>query len=396
LWRGDLRDKPAAMSILQDISASYKPLGGFVAIGLAWAAYFAQMPVVKAGVNASDGAYGMAVLWASFGAVAAMWLAPMAQSIVGRFSVPIAICAMGFGVLGIGLVPTLWGLAVMLTILSAGSGVVDVLVNGQVAEIEAHTGRKLMNLNHGLYSFAYAGAALTVGALRDAGWTPAEVFSVLLVLLGVLAWMTIDNAASIEIENTEETVSRMPQLLVGLAGVLAFFAFLTEASAEGWSALHIERGLGGSAQQGALGPALLGLMMGVGRLSGHALAQFMRETTLMVLACLLTAFGLAGAALAQTVGMALLSFAIAGLGVSVVAPLTLALVGHAVPRKIRLAVIARVSVLGYGAYFFGPPVMGLVAEGFSLSTAFMAMAIVIALVGVTVVPMLARVSRAPR
>lgn len=385
------------MRIFQDIKASYKPLGGFAAIGLAWSAYFAQMPVVKAGVQASDGAYGFAVLWAAIGAVAAMWVAPLAQEHAGRYAVPLAICAIGLGLLGAGLVPTLWALAGMLFVLSAGSGVVDVLVNAQVAEIEARTGRTLMNLNHGLYSFCYAGAALGVGALRGAGWTPAEVFGTCSILFALLAWATIGSVSGDAVEDDAPAqVGALPKTLVWSAGILVFFAFLTEASAEGWSALHIERGLGGSAQQGALGPALLGLMMGVGRLSGHALARFMHETTLMIMACLLTALGLAGVALAQTVGMALICFALAGLGVSVVAPMTLALVARAVPRRLRLAVIARVSVLGYGAFFFGPPLMGLIAEGFSLSAAFMFVAVVIAVVAVTLVPFVARVSAAAR
>jgi MFS family permease len=385
------------MSIVQDIKASRKPLGGFIAIGLAWASYFAQMPVIKAGVGASDGAYGLAVLWASIGAVAAMWLAPFAQSRAGRFAVPLAIIIIALGLLGIGLVPVLWALALMLLVLSAGSGVVDVLINAEVAEVEARTGRALMNLNHGLYSFAYAGAALMVGALRAAGWTPIEVFTALLLPFALLAWMSLGALAPVDRdEEVAAAPEALPVKLVMLAGAVVFIAFLTEASAEGWSALHIERGLGGSAQQGALGPALLGLMMGVGRLSGHALARFLSETVLMILACLVTAIGLAGVALAPSVALALMCFALAGLGVSVVAPLTLALAARAVPQTVRLAVISRVSVLGYGAFFFGPPLMGLIAEGFSLSAAFMTVAVVIGVVAVTLVPMLARHSRAMR
>jgi MFS family permease len=381
------------MSIVQDIKASRKPLGGFIAIGIAWASYFAQMPVIKSGVDASDGAYGLAVLWASVGAVAAMWLAPFAQARAGRFAVPLAIAAIALGLLGAGMVPALWALAIMLLVLSAGSGVVDVLINAEVAEVEARTGRALMNLNHGLYSFAYAGAALAVGALRAGGWTPLEVFATLTLPFALLAWMSLGALAPVERDPPATAPASVPIKLVLIAGAVVFFAFLTEASAEGWSALHIERGLGGSAQQGALGPALLGLMMGVGRLSGHALARFISESVLMILACLITAAGLAGVALAPTVGIALMCFALAGLGVSVLAPLTLALAARAVPEAMRLAVISRVSVLGYGAFFFGPPLMGLIAEGFSLSGAFMTVAVVIGVVAVTLVPLLARYGR---
>ena len=390
-WRG----KPAAMSILSDIYASRKPLCGFCAIGLAWASYFAQMPVVKGHVGASDGAYGMAVLWASLGAVGAMWLAPMAQQMAGRYAVPLAIVAIALGLLGAGMVPALWLLAVMLLVLSAGSGVVDVLINADVAETEARTGRALMNLNHALYSFAYGGAALVVGALRGAGWSPQAVFAALLVPFALLAWGAFGTASQAAREDADDVAhSALPTALIWTAGALVFFGFLAEAAAEGWSALLVERELNGSPQQGAMGPALLGLMMGVGRLSGHALARFVSETRLMVLACLVAATGLIGAALAPTAAAALGFFAVAGLGVSVVAPLTLALAGRAVPARLRLAVISRVSVLGYGAFFIGPPLMGLVAQGLSLSTAFACVGVLIACVGLTLVPYLGRMDRA--
>jgi MFS family permease len=383
------------MQIWADIKHSVTPLGGFIAIGVAWAAYFAQMPVIKAGVGASDAAWGLAVLVSSLGAVAAMWLAPAAQAWAGRFAVPVSICAIGLALVAAGAAPALWLLAVAILVMAAGSGVIDVLANAQVAEIEDRTGRALMNLNHGIYSFAYAGAALAVGALRGAGWAPVEVFCAALLLFAGLAWMAVGRVVALA-QPAPAAPAQMPARLVWLAGALVFFAFLTEAAAEGWSALHLERGLGASAQQGALGPALLGLMMGVGRLSGHAAARFVSQGRLMMIACVVTSAGLAGAALAPTVGIALFAFAVAGLGVSVLAPLTLALAGRAADPELRLAVISRVSVLGYGAFFFGPPLMGLISEGFSLSVAFMTVAVAIGLVGVSVVPLLTDASSEAR
>lgn len=382
------------MRFLSDISASAKPLCGFIAIGLGWSAYFAQMPVVKGHVGASDGAYGIAVLCASLGALAAMWMAPFALSRAGRFAVPLAVAAIGLSLLGVGVVPSLWALALMLLVLSAASGIVDVLINADIAQTEAHSGRALMNLNHALYSFAYAGAALVVGVLREASWTPFEVFLAMLVPFGVLAWGSIGTAVETTQETQDGPAPHLPSALIWVAGALVFFGFLVEASAEGWSALHIERGLGGGPQQGAMGPALLGLMMGVGRLSGYALARFMPEPVLMMCACLVSAVGLIGAGLASTVGVALGFFALAGLGVSVVAPLTLALAGRAVPQRLRLAVISRVSVLGYGAFFVGPPLMGIVAQVFSLRTAFVSVAVLMAVVAITLVPLLGRMEAA--
>ena len=47
---------------------------------------------------------------------------------------------------------------------------------------------------------------------------------------------------------------------------------MTEATVETWSALHIERSLQGRAAEGAMGPAMLGLTMAIGRFSGQAVS----------------------------------------------------------------------------------------------------------------------------
>ena len=61
----------------------------------------------------------------------------------------------------------------------------------------------------------------------------------------------------------------MPFGLVWVGGLVVLAAFLGEAATEGWSALHVERTLGGRASEGAMGPALLGFGMAVGRLGAH-------------------------------------------------------------------------------------------------------------------------------
>ena len=139
-----------------------------------------------------------------------------------------------------------------------------------------------------------------------------------------------------------------------------------------------------------MGPALLGLTMGIGRLFGHALSRYVRDTTLMLLAVILSATGMTIAGLAPSVGIALAGFALAGLGISVVAPLALALIGRIVHPSARLAAISRASVVGYGAFFFGPPLMGFLAEGFGLRAAFVAVAGLLVVTAAVLIPMLAR------
>ncbi|MEP5728245.1 MAG: MFS transporter [Sulfitobacter sp.] len=377
------------MSFVQDIKLSRKPLAGFLAIGVAWAAFFAQMPVIKAQVGATDGAYGVAILVSSIGALAAMWLAPMCRRFAGGNAVPLGIAVLAIGMFCAGASGGLVVLMLAMMLAAAGSGVIDVLINARISEIEAESGRNLMNLNHALYSFAYAGGALIVGVFRSAGGGPLLIMVALVFLLGLLALAARDVAPPPE-QDTSGSIAGFPNLLVILTGLIVLTAFLTEAATEGWSALHLERTLGGSPAQGALGPALLGLMMGIGRLFGHGLSRFVRDTWLMLAASLVASSGVVLAGLAPTVSLALLGFAIAGLGVSVVVPLAMAFIGRVVAPAHRLAAISRASVIGYGAFFFGPPLMGLVAQGFGLRAAFVTVAALLVVTAIVLIPALAR------
>lgn len=377
------------MGLINDIRLSRKPLAGFLVIGCAWATCFAQMPAIKAGIDASDAVLGTAILVASLGALTAMWVAPLADRLAGRWALPLASFLVGLGMLGVGAAPEVIAFTLALMLASIGSGVVDVLVNVRVSETEARTGRPLMNLNHALYSFTYAGAALGTGALRELLWTPLEVFTVLIVMVSLLAVLTLDHRPMGEIERAAPQ-GAMPHGLVLLAGFLVMIAFLTEASAEGWSALHLERTLGGGAAEGAMGPAILGLTMGIGRLAGHALSHRVSDMVLMACALLTAALGLALAGAAPNLLIAYIGFGMGGLGISVVAPITLALVGRIVSPQARLAAISRASVLGYAAFFLGPPLMGFTSELFGLRAAFWVISGILLLACLIVIPALAR------
>ena len=388
--------KPAChirhMGLRQDLFVSRKPLMGFIAIGVAWSIYFAQMPVIKAQVGASDAAYGIALLFSSLGAIAAMWLAPASQRWAGGYATPLGIVGVAVGMLWAGVSPSLVSLSVAMLVTSMGTGIVDVLVNARVSEVEAQTGRPLMNLNHAAYSFSYAGAAMLTGLLRNAELGPAVIMSGLFGFLMILTVLAYDHPA--EVDGAEkETPGKLPVLLIVLTGVVLLVGILTEAATEGWSALHLERTLGGTAVEGAMGPAILGLTMGIGRIMGHWVSHYLRDTTLMICAALVAAVGVTIAASAPTVTVAHVGFAVAGLGISVVFPLAIALIGRVVDPEIRLAAISRAAVIGYGAFFFGPPLMGLVAEGFGLRAAFYAIAGILVMVAAVLVPALARQAR---
>ena len=380
------------MGLLSDIWISRKPLTGFALMALFWAAFFAQMPVIKAAIDASDGVYGTAMLVASLAAVTAMWLAPFADRAMGRWALSFAALALAFGMLGAGASSTVVIFTLWMVLASVAAGVVDVLANVRISEAEEASGRSLMNLNHAFYSLSYGGAAFATGAFRELDWTPVEVFALLLALTLLLSWVMVEPASKPKPATASEARASVSvaRLLTVLGGIVVLVAFLVEASAEGWSALHLERTLGGDPSEGAMGPAILGLTMGIGRLAGHFMSRRVPEIKLMGIASIFAASGLVIAGAAPSLVIAYLGFGIAGFGVSVIGPLALALIGRTVAPEARLDAISRVSVMGYGAYFFGPPLMGYTSELFGLRAGFILIAGIMIVTAVVVLPALSR------
>lgn len=377
------------MKILSDLAASRRALAGFVVIGIGWASFSAQMPVIKAQVGVGDAFWGTLILVGSTGALMAMWLAPLVYRLLGAWALiaGIAVMILGFLLTGVAQGPVVVGFALFLA--AAGSGVGDVLANAEVSEAEAASGRNLMNLNHGLFSVAYALAAIAVGAARAAGMGPFTIFAGMGVVVALfMLWMKLPDRR-LPLDEAGE-VQGMPYALVWVGGLVVLAAFLGEAASEGWSALHVERTLGGGPAEGALGPALLGTGMAVGRLGAHVFGAGWPPMRVMVIASCIAGAGLALAGAAPTVTIAYVGFLLGGLGVSVVGPIALGLVGQAVSPRHRLAAISQAAALGYAAFFLGPVIMGYVSEGFGLRVSFYVIGAVMLVVAAVLLPVWAR------
>ena len=349
--------------MLRDLGAIRRPLTAFASMGLLWGAFAAQVPVLKAAIDASDARFGLLLSVSAIGLLTALVVAPWVERLLGDLSLPLAVVLLplAFLIPATAAAPLVFGIGMFLV--ATASGLEDVLMNARVAEIEAAEGRSLMNLAHAGFSLAYAASAFATGFAREAGWSPGAVYGALLIVVASLA-----ATARQPVEPVGEDAGNagLGWRVAALCGLLVLLAFQIEGSVEAWSALHVERTLGGSPAEGAWGPAMLGLTMGVGRLSGQAATRVMPPMGLALLAAGVTAFGGTIAASAPSVAMAYLGFALIGLGVSVIGPLGIAEAGRRAAPGGRTTAVARTAVIGFGGFLVGPPIMGLVSGAFSL------------------------------
>lgn len=363
------------MSILNALYVSRRPAAAFVVIGLFWGCFAAHVPVLKAQLGASDALFGVLLLGSATGLVSAMWVAPRADRVLGARSMQVGVVILSLVWLLPGTITAPLLFAGTMALVGLASGLLDVVMNARVSELEAAHDRPLMNANHAMFSAAYAVGALVTASTREAGIPPVYVFAGLgAVSVAMAPFMRMDVT---HVAPEDGYAGRYPIWPIALCGAIVLVAFMSEASAEAWSALHVERTLGGGAAEGALGPAMLGFTMAVGRFSGQVVAERMREVTVVFGAAVLSATGAVIAALAPTPIVAYVGFGILGLGVSVIGPMGLALVGKLVAPHLRTEAISRVAVIGFSGFFFAPMLIGLMSEAFGLRVAFLAVAVLL-------------------
>ncbi|MEL7180544.1 MAG: MFS transporter [Pseudomonadota bacterium] len=363
------------MTVLNALSISRRPATAFVVVGMFWGCFAAYVPVIKAQLGASDALFGTLLLGSATGLVSSMWLAPRADRILGARSMQVGAVMLAVAWLLPGQVTLPLVFAASMAFVGLASGLLDVVMNARVSELEAKYNRPLMNANHGMFSVAYACGALCVGFTREAGMPPMPVFvAISIIVLFMLPLMRMDVTF---VEAEEGYHGRYPLWPIAICGAIVLVAFMSEATTEAWSALHVERTLGGGAAEGALGPAMLGITMAVGRFSGQAVAERISEIPLVIGASMISATGAVIAALAPSPLVAYLGFGILGLGVSVIGPIGLALVGKLVAPHLRTEAISRTAVIGFSGFFFAPMLMGLLSEAFGLRIAFLAVALLL-------------------
>ncbi|MFW2542298.1 MFS transporter [Primorskyibacter sp. 2E107] len=373
--------------MIKDLYIARGPLCAFVAEGLCWGSFAALVPALKRQAGLSDAGLGTALLIGAIVAFGAMWLAPRLEPVLSRWMLPVLSGVMVAGFLLVGLAESWLIFCLAMVIAPVGAGSCDVAMNARISVLEARHGRPLMNMAHGIFSLAYACAAMAGGLAREVGFGPFAVYSVIALIIAGLAVVML--AAPVSDQDDDAGAGHVPGLgWLGLLpfGLIVLIGFMTEQGTEGWSALHLERGHGAGAAEGALGPAILGLTMAFGRFSGQAVVMRFSESVVLRFAAMLAAVGAVVAAWGPGIAFGYAGFAMVGLGVSVVAPMALAWAGRVTPAGQKAKAISRVAVMGYAGFFIGPPIMGFLAQGFGLSWSFTVIAGALLLVPLVLVP----------
>lgn len=347
--------------------ARYAVSAIFFLTGAGSANWAVRIPAVQDRLGLSDGGLGMALLGLSAGAIVAMAAAgplvakrgsrPVTWAAAFAFAVALTLPALAPN-------PTL--LMLSLVALGLANGLLDVAMNAQAAAVQKHYERPIMARVHALYSFGGLVGAAIGGrvAAGGVGAGPHLVGVGLVIAVAACVVATGMLPASADAAPDHPPIGR-PVRALRVLGVVAFCVLFGEGAMANWSAVYLRDVSLASPGLAAAGFASFSLMMTVGRGVGDTLSSRLGNVRLTQIGGALAALGVACALVFPQPVPVIVGFGAIGAGLSSIFPIVLGASARA-PGVVPGAAIAVVSMCGYAGLLAGPPLIGAVANSFTL------------------------------
>lgn len=354
----------------------------FASSGYVMGQALSRVPAVRDHLGADKAQLGLVLMGMGLGSLLAM---PFTGRAVDRFgSRRVVLVTVLLGCLGWGLVALAPSVPVLLGILvltGMNIGVWDVAMNIQGTHVEQSRDRSLMPYFHAAFS---GGAVLGAGSGALAAWWGIGLGQ-LPVLAAVAAVAGVWGASRFVPEASEvldpepvpdggaasgaapEPARRGLTATEVLIGLICLAGALAEGSANDWLALLLVDVHGAPAAFGALTLTAFNLTMTIGRLAGGPAIDRFGRATVVRTGAVLAAAAILLVTLTSSLTLALVGGLMWGLGVATIFPAAISAAGEVPGRGNRA--ITSVSTIAYGAFLFGAPTIGVLAEAIGLDRA---------------------------
>lgn len=375
----------------------------FMANGAMWANLTPRLPEIRGELGVSYGVFGVAVAFASIGAIVFGLVAgPMVRRFGSARVAAIALLAEAFAIWGAGVATSVAIFALFLFLNGALDANTDVAQNDHGLLVQRRMGKSIINGLHGMWSAGAAVGGLWGAAAAGIGLSIPVHLAVSTAAFAVVAVVAqrLMLPRDAERDTPEEDAARVAPTsadgargrvgsaaiaALGMLGLIGIAGALVEDSGFTWASsyLHDERGATGTVLGfDVAGFGLVALMTFhfIGRITGDRLVDRYGERAVARVGGLVTAVGMGLALAFPTVWGTIAGFAVAGLGVATTVPAAFA-ASETIPGLKRGTGLTIVSWILRVAFLAGPPAVGAIADATSLRTGLM----VVPIAGIAVV-----------
>ncbi len=353
---------------------------GFLLQGFTFAALVTQTPRLQDRFDLGEGDVTVLLVVvavvAGLGSVLAGVLAARRSS---GTALTTSLVGIGAGAALVGWAPSYPLLIAAFTVYGIALGGVDASMNMQGVRVEALRGRSVMTGFHACWS---------VGGIVGAGYAAlglplAAGLSVVALVVVALAVVSARHLAAdapgTQVDDlTAAATVPVPWRPVLLFGLVICLFYSADTGTGTWSSVYLREALSAPGWVVPLGYAAYQVGALASRVVGDQLVRRVGAARVVAGGAALGLVGFVGVVAAPDASVAVPAFLVAGLGIAVVAPLSFAAVGAAVPPEAADAAIARMNIANYVGAILGGAVIGAVAQGGSLRLAFLVPLVLVA------------------
>lgn len=351
---------------------------GFVLQGLMLAVVLTNLPGLEDRTGIGDTEASLVVLTvlvcAAGGSLLGGWIAPRRGSatlllpaftiqavalLLATISLPYAALFPVYALLGLGV-----GLG------DAGNGM-------QALTVQRAYGRSIITMFYAFQTVAAIAGALLVAAVNGAGLPFETSFAIAAVIaLAVVVPLRRGLARDPEVDVAESAKAPLPWRALTLFGLVIAVVYMGDGVVSTWSSGYLQDTLMATAVVVPLGYAAYQGAVLVARLVGDLLVVRAGRVMVITVAVALASGGLLLAALAPSPWVAVVGFAVTGLGLGVIVPLSFAGAGDLAPEQID-EIVARLNLFNYVGVVVGSAAGGIIADATSMRVALVVPAVLV-------------------
>jgi MFS family permease len=284
------------------------------------------------------------------------------MSALGLLLYPVLLCV-------IPMMTTTWQLWIVLFLFGMTGNLCNIAINTQAVGVEKSYDRSIMATFHAIWSLAgFTGAFL--GNLLIS-WNVSLLLH--FTIIAIITYTLLVSGLPRLIKGDGATASSTGWVIPGkellLLGCIAFCCMACEGTMFDWSGVYFQHVLQVPKSQVAVGYAAFMSTMAGGRFLGDWFINRLGNRMVLRVSGLLITTGLLLSVIFPMMITATIGFMLVGLGVSSVIPVVYSNAGKSAGLSPSVA-LATVSSIGFIGFLIGPPIIGFIAEMFSLRWSF--------------------------
>ncbi|MDK4739467.1 MFS transporter [Rhizobium sp. CNPSo 3464] len=273
-----------------------------------------------------------------------------------------------------------WTAAIAIFLFGGFIGAMDVAMNANAVSVEKSMRRAIMSSCHAFWSLGgLIGSA--IGGFLISRWGVlghAEAATALAALFLAVAWPMI--LGDQPHPDEAKPKARLPMIpLPWLLGMMALFCMIPEGAVLDWSALYLGQEKAASVTLSGFGFAAFSLTMATMRFAGDFVRDRLGAVKTLRVCTVFAIVGMLLAALAPNAELAIVGFALCGIGISNMVPIAFSAAGN-IPGLQPGIGISVVTTMGYSGMLVAPSAIGFAAEHVGFSPVLMALPVLLLIV----------------